>query len=200
MAIRQLIEMAWESVLERRPAVDGHWLTHPRYAMLDAERVESRFIDDLPVLGHIEQALELAAEHELAHLARGFESVLNQVKWSQNPSYDFSNVEPAFLDGYAYAGLAGPDCPVRCEVPRFGFLLLAPRVTYTDHRHGPREFYLMLTPGSQWRLDNGDWFDVAPGDLILHEPWQTHAMRSGGQPFLAFAGWLEHGEREAVYR
>ena len=77
---------------------------------------------------------------------------------------------------------------------------MGPRVTYEDHHHGPREFYLVLTPGSHWRLDRGAWFDVSPGELILHEPWQMHAMRTGDQPLLAFAGWVEPGERTAVYR
>ncbi len=198
--MQNLLDIAWEAVLARKPEHADHWLTRPRYVMLDEERVESRFDDDLPVLAHIEAALELAGSHQLAHLVHEFAENLHRIRWSQNPSYDFSNVSQSFLDGYAYAGLSGPDCPIRCEVPRCGFLLMGPGVSYDDHRHEPREFYLVLTPGSRWRLDRGDWFEVAPGDLILHEPWQMHAMRTGEQPLLAFAGWLEPGERAAVYR
>ena len=198
--LQELIDNAWQAVLQRSPEHADHWLTHPRYVMLDEERIESRFGNDLPVLAHLEAALELAGKHELAHLVHDFAGVMDRIRWSQNPSYDFSNVDRSFLDGYAYAGLAGPDCPIRCEVPRCGFLLMGPGVTYEDHHHGPREFYLVLTPGSQWRLDRGDWFEVAPGELVLHEPWQMHAMRTGDHPMLAFAGWLEPGERTAVYR
>jgi hypothetical protein len=39
---------------------------------------------------------------------------------------------------------------------------------------------------------------VHPGDLILHEPWQMHALRAGDQPLLTFAAWLESGDRKAI--
>ncbi|MEZ5776405.1 MAG: dimethylsulfonioproprionate lyase family protein [Hyphomicrobiaceae bacterium] len=55
-----------------------------------------------------------------------------------------------------------------------------------------------MTPGARWRLDGGAWFDVSPGDLILHEPWQTHAMWTAAEPMLAFACWTEPGDRRAI--
>ena len=77
-------------------------------------------------------------------------------------------------------------------------MLMGPGVTYPGHRHAPREVYLLLTPGTQWRLDEGEWFPVQPGDLLVHEPWQWHAMRTGAEPMLAFAGWLEPGRRRDI--
>jgi len=56
----------------------------------------------------------------------------------------------------------------------------------------------VLTPGSQWCLDEGDWFDVDAGDLMFPDSWQMHAMRPGEQPLLAFAGWIEAGDRRAI--
>ena len=197
--IHRLIEIAWAAVEARKPARGADWLLRPGFDWLDQERVESRFDDNLPVLRHLERALGLVQASELAGLAHDLRAVLDLIRWSQNPSYDSSRVDQSFLDGYAYGGIAGPDCPVRCTVPRLGFLLMGPGVTYVDHKHGPREFYLVLTPGARWRLDCGEWFDVAPGELVLHEPWQMHAMRAGAEPMLAFAGWLENGERAAVF-
>ncbi len=198
--IRNLIDLAWAAVLARKPARGADWLQTPKFGMLAEERIESRFDDRLPVLQHLDRALELAPAVDLAKIAGGLRGVLDQVRWSQNPSYDRSRVEQSFLDGYAYGGIAGPDCPLRCSVPRFGFLLMGPGVTYQDHKHGPREFYLLLTPGARWRLDCGEWFEVGAGDLVLHEPWQMHAMQTRQEPMLAFAGWLENGERAAVFR
>ena len=64
--------------------------------------------------------------------------------------------------------------------------LIVRSVRNTTHgffTHGPgylpepsarsQEFYLVLTPGSQWKLDDGDWFDVNAGDLILHDAQST---------------------------
>ena len=36
------------------------------------------------------------------------------------------------------------------------------------------------------------------GDLIFHDSWQMHAMRTRRQPLLAFAGWIEVGDRRAI--
>ena len=58
--------------------------------------------------------------------------------------------------------------------------------------------YLVLAGDVQWRLDQGAWFDVTAGSLIFHDAWQMHGMRSGGTPMLAFAGWIEPGDRTAI--
>ena len=64
--------------------------------------------------------------------------------------------------------------------------------------HEPQEVYLVLTPGSQWQLDQGEWFDVHAGDLVFHDRWQYHAMRTRDKPMLAFAGWIESGGRQHI--
>lgn len=193
-----MIELAWAAVLARRDVISGQPVARPPMEMLADRRIESRFGGDLPVLAHLHAALELAQENELADLATAMRGFADRFNWSQNPKYDGSNVSRSFLDGYAYAGLAGPDCPLQCEVPRCGFLLLAPGVTYIDHQHAPREIYLILTPGGQWCLDSGEWFDVDAGDLLLHAAWQMHAMRAQQQPLLAFAAWLDRGHRDEI--
>jgi len=197
-SVENLIEISWQAVLARQDCSSGLSITRPPIEPLPRERLESRFGDEFPVLAYIDAALDLAGKCELADLASGLRLVLDQVRWSQNPGYTDANVSQSLLDGYAYAGLSGPDCPVLCEVPRCGYVLLSPGVTYTDHKHEPREIYLVLTPGGQWCLDSGEWFDVYPGDLILHGPWQMHAMRAGDQPLLAFAAWLEGGDRKVI--
>lgn len=165
---------------------------------LQQELRESRFSDKFPVLDYLDPALALAAEHELADIAAGFAAIVSELRWSQNPTYDETNCTPEFLHGYAYAALTGPDAPIRCAVPRGGIFIMAPGLTYPGHSHEPREVYLILTPGASWRLDDGDWFGVNPGDMIFHESWQIHAMRSGSEPLLAFAGWLESGSRHSI--
>ena len=197
-SIEQVIELGLQTARSARSVTGADWMFVPDFEPLTEARIESRFAEDLPALAHLQAALELAQQQSTAALVSAFTEVLDQVRWSQNPAYIRDTIDPDFLDGYAYAGLAGPDCPVRCEVPRVGFLLMGPGVTYPNHKHGPREFYLVLTPGSHWKLDDGDWFAVEPGDLILHEPWQLHAMKTSAQPLLTLAGWLEQGNRQAI--
>lgn len=196
--VEALIEHSWVEVAARTDRHSGATARRPALAPLERERCESRFADDFPVLAHLDAALELARSGELAALGESLAAARDLLSWTQNAAYDEARVGRALLDSYAYACLSGPDGLQRCEVPLAGYMLLAPDFEYVDHRHAPREIYLVLTAGARWRLDGGEWFDVEPGELIVHHPWQLHAMRTGDRPLLAFAAWLEAGERRAI--
>lgn len=193
-----LHKLTWREIAARRDIVSGRPVEAPAMTPSARQDSESRFGGDFPVLRHLDEALSMASRFELAEIAARFSGVMGDLRWSQNPNYDDSNSSRSFLDGYAYAGFSGPDAPILCAVPRGGLLLLGPGVVYPGHHHQPREVYLVMTPGSQWCLDEDEWFDVAPGDLIFHDSWQMHAMRTGDKPLLAFAGWLDAGDRRSI--
>jgi len=197
-AVKALLDLTWSEVGTRTDRHSGATASRPALEPLQRERVDSRPGEDFPVLAHLDAALRLARDGELAALAETFAAARGALKWSQNAAYDEDSVGRKLLDNYAYACLSGPDCLQPCEAPLGGYILLGPNFEYPDHNHAPREVYLVLTPGTRWCLDSGEWFDVAVGDLIVHEPWQMHATRTGEHPFLAFAAWLERGERSAI--
>lgn len=196
--LEAILDAVWREVEIRPDKVTGTRIVVPPAVPADNAPSESRFAADFPVLRHLNEAIAIAQHYEMAQLARSFGAVAKALAWSQNPSYTEENCDLSFLAGYAYAALSGPEGPVRCAAPRGGFMLMGPDVIYPAHQHAPREVYLILTPGAQWQLEQGDWFDVAPGDLIFHEAWQKHAMRTTAQPLLAFAGWVEPGDRLAI--
>ena len=167
--LEALNQLTWSLICARHDKISARRISMP--AKIDGERedAESRFSNDFAVLEHIEAALALSAQGPLAGIGEGFARVMHQLRWSQNPNYTEHNSKRSFLDGYAYAGFAGPDAPLLCAAPRGGLVLLGPNVEYPSHHHQPREVYLVMTPGSQWRLDEGDWFDVDAGDLIFHD-------------------------------
>jgi hypothetical protein len=198
-ALSALSDRVWFRVSEGRDKLTGESIAVPPLVPADGDGSgESRFSDTFPALAHLDRALALAEDGGFGDVVSGFRAVLPSIRWSQNPSYTEANCDRAFLDGYAYAAFSGPDAPIRCAAPRGGFMLMAPNVLYPAHEHGPREVYWVITPGTRWQLDHGDWFDVAPGDLILHRPWVPHAMRTGPEPMLAFAGWVEAGDRTSI--
>lgn len=197
-ALIRLNDACWAAIAARASRPDGHRVDIPPFVAAEAVEHESRFSRDFPVMRHLDAALALARRCDLAELAGAFARVAPGLAWSQNPSYTEANCTRSFLDGYAYAALSGPEGPIHCAAPRGGFMIMGPDVTYPDHHHEPREVYLVLTPGTQWRLDRGEWFDVEAGDLIFHRPWQMHAMRTRGEPLLAFAGWVEPGSRLGI--
>ena len=197
-AVKELIDRSWAEAAARTDARSDATISRPAQQPLLAPRCESVFSDSFPVLEHLDAALQLARGGILAGLAEAFDAARAEIRWTQNAAYDEARVGRELLDKYAYAALSGPDGLQRCEVPLSGYILMAPHLEYADHRHAPREIYLVLTPGAQWSLDGGGWFDVEPGDLIVHEPWQMHAMRTADRPMLAFAAWLERGDRLAI--
>lgn len=197
--LSELLDRVWDAVAARPDKLTGERVVVPPLQPVSGGGVDdSRYAEDFPVLNHLNTALSLAAAAGFADLTSGFRAALPELRWSQNPSYTEENCDRSFLDGYAYAAFSGPVGPIHCAAPRGGFMLMGPDVFYPAHEHAPREVYLVLTPGTQWRLDDGPWFDVSPGDLIVHRPWVSHAMRTGDAPMLAFAGWVEAGDRTSI--
>jgi len=197
-SLQGLIDAIWQAVEVRRDKATGKQVEVPAVVPMEGAQAESRFSNGFPVLRYLDDALALARDFELSLIADRFSDLVHTLNWSQNPSYDETHCDPSFLAGYAYAALSGQEGPAYCAAPRGGLMLIGPNVTYPDHRHAPREVYLVMTPGVQWRLDRGEWFDVAPGDLIYHYAWQMHAMRTTDQPLLAFGGWVEPGRRVEI--
>ncbi len=198
MDARPLVDQIWQAIAATRDITVGRHVTMPAILPTERRAHEARFSADFPVLHHLDAALTLARAHKLSALAEALAQAAPQLKWSQNSSYTDQNCSRNFLDGYAYAGLSGPDADLTWAAPRTGVMLMGPDVLYPGHNHEAREVYLILTPGTQWRLDGGDWFDVHPGDLIFHDSWQMHEMRSGPQPLLAAAAWIEDGDRASI--
>jgi hypothetical protein len=197
-AVQGLVDGIWRAITARADKVTGRQIERPPMLGQDGAREATRYGAAFPVLRHLDHAIDLCQPADLGDLARAFGELAPALRWSQNSSYTEQTCSRSFLDGYAYAGLSGPEGPIVCAAPRNDLMLMGPGVHYPAHHHAPREFYLVMTPGSQWRLDGGAWFDVAAGDLILHEPWQMHEMRTFDHPMLAIAGWTEAGDRNSI--
>lgn len=197
-AIINLLDQTWQAIDGQKDKVTGQTIVVPTKEESATIIRESRFAKEFPVHKFLERALKLAKEHGHSDIANLFGNIANDLRWSQNPQYTEANTPRTLLDGYAYAALSGPEGPIHLAAPRGGYALFGPDVTYPQHKHAPREIYLVLTPGAKWQLDGGEWFDVEPGDLIYHAPWQVHAMKTTTEPMLAFAGWIDSGDRLAV--
>ncbi len=191
----RLHDALWEAIGSQNARFQEFPVEQPEFSPVEEGYSDAKVGDDFPVMKHLDEALKIAGEHGFKKIADAFAEVSGELPWSQNPRYTEANGGLNLLNGYAYASLSGPEGPIKCIAPRGGFYLMGPDVFYPDHNHAPREAYLVMTPGVEWRLDKGDWFQVEPGDVIYHSPWQMHAMRSAGNPVLAYAVWLEPGNR-----
>ena len=113
--------------------------------------------------------------------------------------YDMSTETSAhrpFLEGYA--------CTLLCGRPRHGvraaffaddllvaFALQAPKLFYDSHEHEARELYRVIGGTAEWWRDGEPWQPRAPGTWLEHASFQGHAMRTGDQPMLAMAVWVD---------
>ena len=195
--IEDLFNAGWREVFSRGGGIGGLGLDSLEAATPGEAGADPCKRQPLPVLDHLQAALDAAKKYELAGLARLLDAAQPNVVWSRNEGYVNQGLHADFLDGYAYAALSTPAGPIRRTKPLAGFILLAPGIFYPPHHHAPREIYLPMTPAS-WQLDKGDWFDVAPGQVILHDSWQVHATRTLDEPFLAFVAWLDEADRNSI--
>ena len=104
------------------------------------------------------------------------------------------------VTGYATTLLSMPGPPPRpgYQAPfananvLVGFTLQAPRIFYPLHRHKAPEIYHVISGTAQWQRDGEPWRTRLPGEWLFHASDQGHAMRTGDEPLLAMAAWIDH--------
>ena len=196
--LENLVDMVWDAVAARSDRRTGKRIAKPEIILQQETVSVARFSSSFPVLQHLGEAIRLGKAGALGDICARLEEVLPNLAWSQNATYTSENCSASFLDGYAYAGLAGSDGPLFWAAPLTGVMLMGPNILYPGHHHEAREIYLPLVPGTQWRLDNGEWFEADVGELIFHDAWQMHEMRTLDRPMLALAGWIDVGDRGGI--
>ena len=71
-----------------------------------------------------------------------------------------------------------------------GFFLVGPEVAYHDHAHAPEELYLPVAGEGRFWAERSGWRAAGSGEVIVHQPWEWHAMRTCAAPVLIFWMWL----------
>jgi hypothetical protein len=125
-----------------------------------------------------------------AEVAAAIAAVEDNLAWRQNPNYsDAAMGQPGYMQNYAYAELIGPSGPFAGDDFLLGLFLLGPALRYLDHHHPAPELYWVLTGGSEWRRDDGDFAPCHADRTIWHPSWVSHATRTGQAPMLAIYAW-----------
>ena len=107
--------------------------------------------------------------------------------WRQ--TYDADDFGARFLASYGYCEWIGERGAFESEKIACGVLLLGPGTEYPAHSHEAEEIYLPLAGRAWWRMGASDWTLRAPGGLIHHPSWTSHAMRTADEPLLAAYVW-----------
>lgn len=138
----------------------------------------------LDVCQHLDTALDKArcGPPNITGLSESLERLApNLAWWRRTGSTDH---DTAFYDGHANSWIIGPDGLEQRSDVMVGVSLVAPGVTYPEHRHPPEEIYIVLSEGEWYREDVG-WYRPGPGAIVHHHPDVVHAMRAGADPLLA---------------
>lgn len=158
----------------------------------------------------VESWLEAAAAQPRATEAAAFLETLGRsgrdLSW--NVPYPHSVGEPdmdAFRANYAFAGLIGNTRSFLGEMTVLGsrsvfagVTLQAPDIYYPPHVHRALEVYYVLAGRAAWQRGGGDFVERPPGSFILHPGGARHATRTGSEPLLALAFWVNNLDSEAV--
>jgi len=148
----------------------------------------------LPALEHLGAAVRTAAQCEIpsARHATALADIAQRLLWRQRRGA--AAVGEPFLSGHANATIIGPDGLEASSEVWIGVSLLAPSVTYPDHRHPPEEVYVVLSPG-EWRQNANHWRQPGIGGIVYNPPDILHAMRAPPDaPLLAtWCLWLGGG-------
>ncbi|WP_119459107.1 dimethylsulfonioproprionate lyase family protein [Rhodospirillaceae bacterium SYSU D60014] len=151
----------------------------------------------LPVCRFWDEALDRAADGP-AVLAGHLRALGPSLRWTQNPNYRHRPPDPAFLENYGYAVIAGPagdDKPeaarplVAADALAVGVLLLGPGTYYPAHHHPASEIYCIVSGDAEWRRGDTPWRRQPPGAVVHHAPNLSHATRARAEPLLAVYLW-----------
>ena len=176
----------------------------PEVAVLDrllSRPVTPRAVEPAhaPVVpGWLEAAVQAAATPRERRLADALLAASPSLRWIA--PYQPGDGADALAAGYAVTMLVGTGIPPRpgYQVPFVNpdvlvtFTLQAPGIFYPLHRHKAPEIYHVISGAAQWRRDGEPWRQRLPGEWFFHASEQGHAMRTGDEPLLALAAWIDH--------
>lgn len=140
----------------------------------------------LPVCGVLEAAAR-GAPAPFAGLVAGLRDGAAGLHWGQ--TYGMADFGADFLRSYGWTEMIGLRGPIASEVVAVGILLLGPGIDYPPHAHAAAEVYLPLSGRALWMRGEGPYAPVAPGQVIRHDPWMAHGMRTGDEPLVAAYVW-----------
>lgn len=150
------------------------------------------------VASHLDAAVRAVTTSRARMLAGALASASPHMRWIA--SYQAEAGADELATGYAVTMLSMPGPPPRkgYQAPfanasvLVAFTLQAPGILYPLHRHKAPEIYHVISGTAEWQRDGEPWRHRTPGEWLFHASDQGHAMRTGKEPLLAMAAWIDH--------
>jgi hypothetical protein len=145
-------------------------------------------------------AIDAGLNHAAAGIAAALAALSGPLPWrySYPPRPGDTSDAPDLAERIAFAEVIGPRAPLAALGCRAGFTLMAPETFYPLHAHPAVELYLVISGHAQWITPDAKRI-VPPGEFVLHQASQPHAMRTTAEPLLAMYGWRGDLDTPAYY-
>jgi hypothetical protein len=140
---------------------------------------------DLPVTAILDG---LAAPDSTRPVLEALRHAAPGLAWRQ--TYGAADFGPEFLKGYGWSEFIGLRGPVPSVTLACGVLLLGPGTDYPLHKHEAAELYLPIAGQALWKMGEGPYQAIRPGQPILHPSWMPHATKCEDQGLAALYVWI----------
>lgn len=121
-------------------------------------------------------------------VARAVQDASPHLRWRRSYS-EADGFPKAFLETYGWFDLAGPDGPYAADGLRIMIGYWGPGLRYPDHTHAQEEHYLVLAGTAWFRLRDGPFRRLGPGEVFHTPPGAIHAAEMRDEALLALAIW-----------
>jgi len=138
--------------------------------------------EEKPVCKYLSTAIDAGKKGLFAKLCNALEKFSHTLRWE----FGYPSMPAHLYESYAYTEVLGPNGNLYSDKLTLGFVLLAPRCHYPDHRHGGiEESYLCLSG----QVIQNKTEKLNPGDFLFNHPGKKHALTVGPDApcLLAFA-------------
>ena len=174
------------AVASTEPDSDAAVMIERIFAALKAPSsiIETPASEALPAYNHLPDALSNATRGSSAirTLSEALGGLAPELSWQRRVNAETQGER--FYNGHANTIVVGPDGLEQRSDILIGVSLVAPDVWYPEHNHPPEEVYVVMSEG-EWYREEAGWYTPGMGSVVYHQPWITHAMRSGSRPLLA---------------
>jgi len=140
----------------------------------------------LPVLAHFDAAIRAAPPAGRA-LLQHLQTIQETLFWGQ--TYAADDFGPDFLLSYGWTEFVGLRGPISSEKLACGVLFLGPDTEYPMHAHEAQEIYVPLSGTALWKKGESPWLERAPLEVVHHQSWTPHAMRTIKEPLITLFFW-----------
>jgi len=182
MTVKPLLDAFRDYISLREEAITRDWFDRFDWN-LSERNLASRSV---AAVSELPEVLDHCGRGE-ARLTGQFVEMRNQLHWLQ--SYTAEDFGQHMVDHYGFVELIGTRGHYVSDEIAAGLVFFGRGIDYPNHWHGSEALYYPMTGTGLWSQDNGGYEVKTPGEIVVHEPNEHHALKVPDDPLLALWVW-----------